>query len=391
MSLKDDYFRADGNHDIGFQNKWKGTSIPYSYGASMHGTIIGLRGFGGGPEEPMQENAYLQHAGVVGRSNDVFGVSGASGRSPGVYGQTGDLPTGLNFQAGVFGAAETQPGVIGSSNSGDGVQGASFTGTAISAYSFHGPAMHGLSRGGSGVIGISGVQGPPLPDRPMTGGAVGTSDSLPGVIGTSSSIGMYAFSSNAGILAQTTNPASFAGYFAGNVNVTEALTALVKNAVVAFPDGTRRLLHCMESPEHWFEDFGAAKLKNGRAVVKLDGDFAKVIKRVDYHVFLTPKGDCGGLYVAHRGDAAFEVRELRGGKSGVAFCYRIVGRRADIKAHRRFAKFDASVPRPPAKARPPIGPTAATQSALEVEMERLARERTQVGATTGKRERARRV
>jgi hypothetical protein len=31
----------------------------------------------------------------------------------------------------------------------------------------------------------------------------------------------------------------------------------------------------MESPEHWFEDFGAARLKNRRATVKLDADFAK--------------------------------------------------------------------------------------------------------------------
>ena len=54
-----------------------------------------------------------------------------------------------------------------------------------------------------------------------------------------------------------------------------------KSAAVPFPDGTQRALYCMESPELWFEDFGTAKLKAGRTVIKLDADFAKVIKRGD--------------------------------------------------------------------------------------------------------------
>jgi hypothetical protein len=78
----------------------------------------------------------------------------------------------------------------------------------------------------------------------------------------------------------------------------------------------------MESPELWFEDFGTAKLKRGRVVVKLDADFAKVIKRGDYKVFLTPEGDCRGLYVRRKSAASFEVRELMGGKSSIAFSYR---------------------------------------------------------------------
>jgi hypothetical protein len=115
---------------------------------------------------------------------------------------------------------------------------------------------------------------------------------------------------------------------------------------VRFPDGSQRVLHCMESPEHWFEDFGAGKLKGGRATVKLDADFAKVIKRGDYHVFLTPRGDCRGLYVRSQGGASFEVRELAGGTSSVAFSYRIVGRRKDINRHKRFAKVDMRLPLP---------------------------------------------
>ena len=141
---------------------------------------------------------------------------------------------------------------------------------------------------------------------------------------------------------------NYAGLFDGNVQVNGNLmlfgtaNANVKNAIVPFPDGTHRLLHCMESPEHWFEDFGAAKLKRGRAVVKLDANFAKVIKRGDYKVFLTPEGDCRGLYV-RKSAASFEVREFGGGTSSIAFSYRIVGRRKDIKDHRRFAKITLPV------------------------------------------------
>src|SRR5262249_44161865 len=105
----------------------------------------------------------------------------------------------------------------------------------------------------------------------------------------------------------------------------------------------------------WFEDFGAAKLKRGRAVVKIDADFTKVIAR-GYHVFLTPKGDCRGLYLRRQGGASFEVRELSGGTSNVAFSYRIVGRRKDIKRYTRFAKIETSIiPMAVGKARAPRG------------------------------------
>jgi hypothetical protein len=79
-----------------------------------------------------------------------------------------------------------------------------------------------------------------------------------------------------------------------------------------FSHGSQRVLHCMESPEHWFEDFGTAKLKNGRALVALEADFAKVIKRSDYRVFVTPEGDCQrALRGAARAPRASRCASLR--------------------------------------------------------------------------------
>jgi hypothetical protein len=168
-------------------------------------------------------------------------------------------------------------------------------------------------------------------------------------------MGVYGFSTgNAGVVGQSANPNSFGGFFFGNVVVTGNLTVNgTKSAAVAFPDGTQRALYCMESPELWFEDFGTAKLKNGGAVVKLDANFASVIKRGDYRVFVTPEGDCRGLYVRRKRAASFEIRELTGGKSSVAFSYRIVGRRKDVREQRRFAKIDTRLSLPAAATRPP--------------------------------------
>jgi hypothetical protein len=291
---------------------------------------------------------------------------------------------------GVYGAGVVQPGIIGFSRENDGAQGLSFTGTAFRAASFFGPGVNSISGALSGVTGISNTQGPPVPmNIPTIAGVVGTSGERPGVIGTSNALmGVYGFSTgNAGIVGETANPNSFAGFFAGNAVVTGTLTAGVKNAMVAFPDGSQRVLHCMESPEHWFEDFGAAKLRNGRAAVALNADFAKVIRRGDYRVFLTPEGDCRGLYVRGKSAASFEVRELAGGKSNVAFSYRIAGRRKDIRRHRRFAKIDTRLELPAGATRPSRkrAPGAAELRAFVARLEKEARERAPTPAARGRR------
>jgi hypothetical protein len=139
--------------------------------------------------------------------------------------------------------------------------------------------------------------------------------------------------------------------------VTGNLTVIgTKSAAVAFPDGTNRALYCMESPELWFEDFGT------------------VIKRGDYRVFVTPEGDCRGLYVRRKGGASFEVRELAGGKSSVAFSYRIVGRRKDVRAQRRLARVDTRLELSTAPARRPRKRSAAELRAFVARVEREMRE-----------------
>jgi hypothetical protein len=389
MGTVDNFFFAAPDRDLrtAFANSSRGDGqLPrYRFGVVGYGSAGGMVGCGGAAMRRLL-GPYSTFAGVHGTARDFTGVAGTSINHVGVYGQVEEnafVPSVLH--AGVLGTALTQPGVIGFSADNDGVQGRSFNGGGVMGNSFFGSGVSGRSGSfaSSGVTGVAGIEGPP-PGMgiPAAAGVLGTASDAPGVIGTSNArIGVYGFSTaNAGVVGESVN--SFAGYFAGNVVVTGNLTVggvispNPKLAVMPFPDGTHRALYCMESPEVWFEDFGAARLKRGRAVIKIDADFAKVIKRGDYRVFVTPEGDCRGLYIRRKQATSFEVRELGGGKSSVAFTYRIVGRRKDIGRHTRFAKIDARLaktdtrlPLPPVRGRRP----APTLRAFIADIEKEAR------------------
>jgi hypothetical protein len=111
--------------------------------------------------------------------------------------------------------------------------------------------------------------------------------------------------------------------YAGNFGCTGS-----KSAVVPLHDGRHVALYAVEAPENWFEDFGGGQLKAGTTIVLLDPQFADTVNSsVDYHVFVTPNGECHGLYVTAKTANSFEVRELNGGRSNISFDYRIVARR----------------------------------------------------------------
>ena len=102
-----------------------------------------------------------------------------------------------------------------------------------------------------------------------------------------------------------------------------------KSAVVSVDGGTRKVaLYAVEAPENWFEDFGSGQLDHGAATVHFEATFAQTVNSdIEYHVFLTPTGDCKGLYVTNKAGDSFEVRELGGGTSSIGFEYRIMARR----------------------------------------------------------------
>jgi hypothetical protein len=91
----------------------------------------------------------------------------------------------------------------------------------------------------------------------------------------------------------------------------------------------------VQATENRYEDYGSAVLVNGTAVVPIDPHFADIANTsLDYQVFPVPNGDCKGLYVTNKTSMSFEVRELGGGASSVAFDYRIVAKRKGMESLR---------------------------------------------------------
>ena len=100
-------------------------------------------------------------------------------------------------------------------------------------------------------------------------------------------------------------------------------------------DGSTTIAFGTRATRPTIEDVGEAALRNGIAFVPLARDFAATIDaRRAYLVFVTPEGDTRGLYVASRTPAGFGVRENGGGRSSVAFEYRIVAEPYDTDDQR---------------------------------------------------------
>ncbi len=272
------------------------------------------------------------------------GVSGsASGTGNGVIGTC----YGTTTSFGVWGITDTGRGVVGSATTGTGVYGGSGGTSASNGNGVYGSVSHvGSTQVTAGVFG----------DSTASYGVIGrtTAVNYSGCTGIADGVGRAAFA-GAG-----TNGA-YGAYFTGPTVIAGDFTVLgghQKNAAVKHSDGSYRLLHCVESPEPWFEDFGEAKLVNGRADVKLDADFADVVDTSFYHVFLTTYGESGGLFVAGRSAGGFTVTERNKGTSSLTFSYRIVAKRKDLKVG-RLAKFEPPkirLPKPEEMPPPPQPP-----------------------------------
>lgn len=114
-----------------------------------------------------------------------------------------------------------------------------------------------------------------------------------------------------------------------------ACTGQVK-MLAATQNGHRQVeTYSVQSAENWLEDYGSGQLNHGGVTVTLDPVFADTVNTgVDFHVFLTPGGDCKGLYVTSKTASSFEVHELGGGTSTIPFDYKIVAKRRGHETER---------------------------------------------------------
>jgi hypothetical protein len=246
--------------------------------------------------------------GVEGSTSDV---------SPASYGVFGRAGGNEGSPIGVFGKVED------TNSTGDGVFGeyGSESKTGISYFGEFGVGVWG--DGGSGSPGSAGVVG--TIDNGNAAIFANNSDS-PTVVTTNNGAGelLFAYNSNGSCFITGGTPSFECSGDEG--------------ALVSVDGGQRTVaMSAIESPVNWFEDAGSAKLVNGVAVVELDPTFTQTVNStMDYKVFPVPNGDCKGLYVTNKTATSFEVHELGGGASSIAFDYRVMAVRQNYE-NVRFA------------------------------------------------------
>ena len=292
---------------------------------------------------PGMKGTSAKGRGVVGVT--TFNSTSSSSGTFGVFGN--DLSTSGFFDAGVKGLSVRGTGVVGTSTSGIGVEGVAVTsGTAVEADSSLGNAIEAHTT--SGYVFYSTGGGNPAFIVDSFGNTITAGDSFVenglaasgphnAVVGETTGTD----SSAGGIVSQTDNPQSW--IFRGYSVFHHAYTFLVTDDGTVFAKGYGTLsaartlqktstgetvnTYAPQISQPTLEDVGEAQLINGVANVALEPKFASAIDRnSSYLVTVTPEGECRGLYVALRSRAGFVVRELQGGRSSLAFAYRIVAR-----------------------------------------------------------------
>ena len=297
-----------------------GTNGVYGSTSSPAGAgVVGLNSSSGG------YGLYGQTSGYASGSAGVYGTATNSSAGAPTYGVYGSTSSTFAGSAGVYGTALPCAGVcidltygVYGTTSGDRGVGVAGTQTTLSATA----NAYGY---GAGVWGDT--NGQQYPDT----GLLGTADDAIAVYAVNNGAtptlfalnndanggsGALVFKAASGISSCTIN-------VSGDLNCTGTITPTAQTTA-----GREVNLYGVASPENWFEDFGSGQLSGGSAKIPLDPAFASTVNSGEtYHVFLTPRGECEGLYVAATTASGFEVRELHHGTSNISFDYRIIAKR----------------------------------------------------------------
>ncbi len=280
--------------------------------------------------------------------NGVHGINSAS-FAVGVFGEN-SATNGYGVYGAEYGSTTETYGLFGYSASSVGV---GTYGQAVSA------STEGTGFGGTGPFGVWGDTG-----SSSAGGAVlATADDNFGLVAVNNSALPTGYFVNGSSVCcddvlKTVGGAGGICYIdvSGNLTCNGSITPVVPVG------GSRQVaLNTISSPEHWFEDAGSGQLSNGEAVVTIEAVFGETVNTgMEYHVFLTPNGDCKGLYVTQKSPVSFVVRELGGGTSSIGFDYRIMAKRKGFEQLRLVDKTEQmNVPRPKRVTGPrPAMPTA---------------------------------
>jgi len=275
-------------------------------------------------------------AGVVGSATGAgttnYGLYGTalngSSINYGVYGTTASTAT---HSAGVFGTETAASGLV-EGVWGDVPNGGSGVGVVGTNEEAGGAGMQALAENATGV-GIEAVG-----NNANSGSPYVTGNGEAGAF-TGTTVGIYAVSTSAASgsmagefwLGSTPTRYSYVAYYDGFTHYG-ILSNGTKSTVIKDQTGKERIMACTESPEILFEDYGNGKLENGKAHINIDTVFAYSITVNEKHplrVYIQLEGDCNGVYVTNKTTNGFDVIELKGGTSNVAFGYHVIGNRKD--------------------------------------------------------------
>lgn len=318
VGIEGDSLAPNGAGVFGFSQDNTGSGMGvYASSASPNG--VGARGVWSTTSSIGYGSAF---AGVWGDSSSGYGVIGTSDDAAAVLAMS-------DFNVGVWGQGLNDIGVYGTGALG--VTGYSGTYAGVSG-EFGSASSSGTGFASAGTWGDSGCS--------SCFGVLGTTDdgnSLFGVNNTVNHETLYV-ENDSGFNGGTPLAARFAGpgsstycYFprdSADNGSGDIVCTGTKSAAVPVEGNRMVRLYAVEAADNWFEDAGSGQLSNGSVAVALDRVFSETVNgNLDYHVFLTPNGDCEGLYVTNKTSHGFEVHELHGGHSNVAFDYRIMVRR----------------------------------------------------------------
>jgi hypothetical protein len=288
------------------------------------GIGTGLQAIGAG-NAVLAESTYRN--GAVGQTSFKSGLSGTG--YAGVLGQDLSNDQGIG-NSGVAGVSPSGFGLSGTSTAdGTGVGGFSTTGIGVFGTSANNLAMFGNSQNSIGVEGYSAsnigmiAESEATPD-PSDPSGVNGPPALQ-VVTTSGSPAIKVTSSGGDIMSlDTSGNLIISGNLTvdGNVSV-QGTSGACPSCPTPLVRGRSTAVNGISPAASATEAMGEGRLTLGAAYVRFDPAFAASSGN-SYLVFITPQGDSRGLYVTQKSPAGFAVREGMGGRSTIAFDYRIV-------------------------------------------------------------------
>lgn len=234
------------------------------------------------------------------------------------YGVYGYSIAQYNPSAGVYGENDSTVGVVGSSYGGDGVDGyggyagGNFNGEHLNSY---------------GVLG-QGYNSYAIFTPANTG------NSFSGVnYGVFATNYTAATTGTAAILAKDLEANDYVEVNAWNSNTHYKIYSNIVGGPVTCAavdlSGQKVLMHCPETPEFYYEDYGEGQLVNGKTHINIDSIYANNVAISSKHplrvfIQLEDNENCKGVIVKNKSASGFDVVELNGGTSNTPFEWHII-------------------------------------------------------------------